>query len=342
MTKTRLLVSALLVAGVLFSSQSNMAAAAASEGEESILAFLRDTVVVRLTQLSESLRGFRGETQGRFDGMDAKLDRIYAACNRTPAPSRRVTAAQVNTCINSCFTATAIETEGGGAVDGNRFVACVSRCPSNTSRNQECAQRYARATEALYLGVPISFETYSHTAAGFARVCLRDREARYADMCRLYADTLLSGLSSCLLDQQAQTCQQDCDGNFRNIEGHTICLLRCNNRTRSTEIYNGLQESGFLDDAGQLSVGTLNTTDLGAALNPTELQNLRAQPTEPIITNNPVPQPTPETYSACVYRCDAERSSCLVQLPTQPQNCQTTYDTCYSACSARRVNGSAQ
>lgn len=86
--------------------------------------------------------------------MDSKLDRIYAARGATPATTRRVTTAQVMTCINACFTSTAVATERdsrlnnrNGAVDSDRFVACISRCPSVILRNQECAQRYVRNTE---------------------------------------------------------------------------------------------------------------------------------------------------------------------------------------------------
>jgi hypothetical protein len=308
--------------------------AALAATDDTIYNYLSGEVNYRIQRLQGLVERVEQTILGRFDTIDTKLDRIYAACGGTPTPTRRVTSAQALTCINACFTSTAAATmrngqlnNRNGAIDSDRFVACVSRCPSVTLRNQECAQRYVRNTEG---GEQVqSFGQYTmlgHTRDGFTRICTDSHEER-ASNCQAYADSLVNGLASCLTDQRAYTCQQDCDGSFRNPEGYAQCMLLCNNRTRATEIYNGLRESGFINEQGRLGVSTETNTSI-APLAPT-----------PTPAATPTPVPSEQTYTQCVYGCDTERSACLVQAPTQPQLCQTTYDRCYLGCSARLLPG---
>lgn len=308
---------ACLIAAVSLSAPSIVSAF--SDGEDYILSFLRVTVMAQFQGITGQFQNQESLVNTRFDTTDAKLDRIYAACGGTTTPTRRVTSAQASSCINNCFTTTA-NSASEGVIDSPRFVACVSRCPSNTLRNQECAQRYTRSTEGTAM-IGGQWTWVSFNQAGFARVCARNREARYAESCRLYAESLVSGLTACLVDQQVYTCQQDCDGNYRNPEGHMLCTLRCNGRARAAELYNGLRESGFINAQDRLGMDTITNT----ALSPAVIQ--------------PQIAPTQETYAQCVYRCDAERTSCLTQAP-QSEGCQSEYNTCYTGCSSRLIGGS--
>lgn len=326
MNKLRIAAFSALVVGALLYSQIGTVLAN-TDGENAILGFLRVTVISYLQGLQGSFQQTENIVNGRFDSVDAKLDRIYASCSRTVTPTRRVTTAQVNTCVNACFTSTTIGTPGDRAIDPARFVACVSRCPSNTLRNQECAQRYTRmAAGTAFINGQASWVAF--TPAGYSRICIAGREARFAGSCQVYADTISAGLTSCLVDQQVYTCQQDCDGNYRNPEGYTLCTLRCNNRARATETYEGLRASGFINEQGRLGINTVSNTSIENV--PT------AQPTTPVIPA----LPTAETYSQCVYRCDSDRTSCLALVP-QPTTCQSSYDSCYTGCTTRLVTGGA-
>ncbi len=329
-----LALTAIAVVGILLSQKG----VALATDDSTIYNFLRADIAVRVQSVYDLVqraqRGIEQTINGRFDSVDTKLDRIYAVCGGTPTPTRRVTSAQALTCINSCFGSTAIQTRRNGelnnrrgALDSDRFVACISRCPSVTLRNQECAQRYVRNTEAgeqfEFFG---QYTMLAHNRDGFVGVCTNAQAERTAS-CQAYADSLVNGLASCLTDQRAYTCQQDCDGNFRNQEGYAQCMLLCNNRTRATEIYNGLREGGYLNEQGTLGVSTLNNTTISPVVPTT--------PPVPTPTPAPTPAPTTETFTQCVYRCDTERSACLARILPQPVLCQTTYDSCYLGCNTR-------
>lgn len=330
MNKIRAIALTLLIATAMVFSYSGTAAA--STLDDTIYNYLSGEISFRIQRVYSLIERVEQAFNGRFDSIDTKLDRVYAACGGVAAPARRATLAQASTCIDSCFTTTATSTFRNGAlgtrngvIDSDRFVACVSRCPSNTLRNQECAQRYVRSTESQEQFQ--SFGPYimmAHNRDGFSRVCANSRDARFTPSCQAYADSLVSGLGSCLIDQQVYLCQQDCDANFRNAEVHMQCTLRCNNRVRAAEIYNNLRESGFINEQGRLSVDTTTNT----TINP--IVPAPAAPTPP----TPPPAP-PQTYTQCVYGCDSERTSCLVQTPLQPAMCQAVYDRCYAGCSTR-------
>lgn len=330
----------MLVGGLLFSAVPSVLAN--TDGENAILGFLRVTVMAQFEGITGLFQRVEDLNAGRFDTIDAKLDRIYASCGRTPATARRVTTAQVNTCVSACYTSAATPQSAGG-IDPARFVSCVSRCPSNTLRNQECAQRYTRQTQSFYQSVVqeygrnvTRYTSIALTPARFGRECADSREARFAGSCQVYAETLSSSLTACLADQTAYTCQQDCDGNYRNHEGLTLCLLRCGNRARAVEVYDGLRESGFLNEQGRLSFEASSVTDLNLG-NP-QAQNPLVPSTNESISNIPV---TRETYSQCVYRCDSTRTACLNQVP-QPTTCQSTYESCYLGCGALLTGGAAR
>lgn len=332
MNTLRLKALAVLTAGALLFGGA--AAMANTDGEDAILGFLRVTVLSQFEYVKSMVRDSGSDLNARFDSVDTKLERIYASCNRTATPTRRVTTAQANTCINSCYTSSALSVAGlTGLIDPPRFIACVSRCPSNTLRNQECAQRYTRIIQGV-VNISGEYTVISSTPTRYAEHCVANSEARFHASCRSSGEVIGAGLTACLIDQQTYTCQQDCDANYRNIEGYTMCLLRCNNRTRATEIYNGLRDSGSLNEHGRLEFSVPGNT----VIQNTPTVIIPSAPTTPT-TLTPA-APTPETYAQCVYRCDTERTTCLARVP-QPTTCQTEYNTCYSSCTSRLVGGGA-
>lgn len=305
-----------------------------TDGEDAILGFLRVTVLSQFEYVKSMVRDSGSDLNARFDSVDTKLERIYASCNRTATPTRRVTTAQANTCINSCYTSSALSGPNSrGLIDPRIFVACVSRCPSNTLRNQDCAQRYTRIMQGV-LNINGENTVISATPTGYVEHCRVNSEARFHASCRSYSEVMGAGLAACLIDQQTYTCQQDCDANYRNMEGYTMCMLRCNNRTRATEIYNALRDSGSLNEQGRLEFSVPDNT----IIQNTPTVTVPSAPTTPT-TLTPA-APAPQTYAQCVYGCDTERTTCLARVP-QPTTCQTEYDTCYSSCTSRLVGGSA-
>lgn len=330
MNKLRVAVlSAILVGGLLYSQKATVLAY--TDGEDYILSFLRVTVMAQFQTLQGLIGDSNSQTAARFDSIDSKLDRIYASCGRTTTPTRRVTTAQATTCVNTCFTNSTISgaSSGAGTLDQGRFISCISRCPSNTLRNQDCAQRYTRITQG---GSTVNgqLQIVSYAPSRVVEHCITGSEARYHAQCRLYGETLSAGIAACLVDSQVYTCQQDCDTNYRNSEAYMLCTLRCNGRARSTEIYNGLRDSGFINEQGELGFDTLSNTTI---------QLPAAAPTAPAAPTTPTTlTPTTETYAQCVYRCDSDRTSCLALVP-QPTTCQDSYNTCYSGCTARLTTG---
>ncbi len=284
----------------------------------------------KLNTIQFNMAGNQEQNGTRLDTVETKLDRIYEACGRGTTAARRVTLAQVNTCIDACFTTAAIGPASQGAVDKPRFVACVSRCPSNTLRNIECATTYVNYAT---IGGSVRLETGevvqgALSPSAFARQCAQYQRAP-EPMCRVFGDLFRSNLGACLFDQAANTCQSDCQRNYRNDAGYIFCQLRCQNRTRATERFEQLQDAGFLDEEGRLRM-----TVSDAAISPLAPTTQLTNPTTPS-TSVTAPAPATETFSQCVYRCDNERTACL-ERNAKSAECQPTYEACYSGCSSKR------
>lgn len=304
--------------------------------EDDIMRFLRGVG----SQL-DVIQRYQGEgvtaNMGRFDTIDSKLDRIYESCGRTTTAPRRVTSAQVNTCVDACFNSSRIGTGTEGALDRSRFTSCVSRCPSNTLRNIECVQTYNDHNHGI---AQINGEwVYGVlTADGYARSCMLSTTASQAALCRVVADLYVNRLKACLFDQAAYTCQSDCTRNYRNDAGAMLCLLRCENRTRAAATYEQLQSSGFIEEDGSLAMNAVNDTVLDSIAASRAVTTPSVTPS----TNVQVPVPARETYSQCVYRCGDERTTC-VAAPPAGQDCEQNYSTCYQSCNSRLLNnGSAR
>ncbi|MBP9762554.1 hypothetical protein KBD34_02980 [Patescibacteria group bacterium] len=330
MKRTSSLFIGLLALGALLVSAPR-AVHAATDGENAILNLL-NRFFGDFTTVSVTINEIRTQQFTRLDAIDSKLERIYDSCGRTTTTAtRRVTTAQINSCINACFTSSATGASEFGAVGTRTFVACVSRCPSNTLRNLECAQRYSDKTATTVL-VNGDYLPAAQTVAGMTRSCSQ-RLPTQAALCGVYANALSSNLTACLFDNRAFTCQSDCDRNYRNDAGYLFCMLRCENATRATETFNRMQNSGFINEDGRLSVNTLTNT------------NLQLPPPAPVVTPAPttvvapVVAPTTETYAQCVYRCGDNRTSCLALPTAQSQACESEYSGCYLGCSARLSGG---
>ncbi len=303
--------------------------------EDDIMRFLRGIG----TQI-DMIQRYQGEgvtaNMGRFDSIDSKLDRIYESCGRTATAARRVTSAQVNTCVDACFNSSRMGTVAEGVLDRYRFTSCVSRCPSNTLRNIECVQTYNEHNNGV---AEVSGEWVNGilTADGYTRSCTEITGASRAALCRVVADLYVNRLKACLFDQTAYTCQSDCTRNYRNDAGAMLCLLRCENRTRAAATYEQLQASGFIEEDGSLAMNTVNDTVLDSIA-----ASRATVPSVAPSTNIQAPAPARETYSQCVYRCGDERTSCIAA-PPAGQDCEQNYSTCYQSCNSRLLNnGSAR
>ncbi len=283
------------------------------------------------------LMGYHAEDTARFDAIETKLDRVYEACGRGTTAARRVTLAQVNSCIDACFTSAAVGLTSEGAVGRQEFISCVARCPSNTLRNIECATTYVHQSSLtggvilLENGDPVEG---GRTPAAYVRQCMSLRGQANQTACRDYADTFRSNFGTCLFDQTAYACQSDCQRNYRSDAGLIMCQLRCQSRTRAAERFERLQSAGFLTEDGRLNAGTLSNTTV-APLAPT-IQAIT--PSTPSVSPA---VPAPETYSQCVYRCDADRTACL-ERSVKVTECQPTYESCYMGCGSRLTGGSSR
>lgn len=302
----------------------------ASASESDVLGWLR-SLGSQLTLVQSAISQSQVQNGARLDTVESKLDRIYEACGRGTATTRRVTLAQVNACIDGCFTSTAVGSATEGVVGRQAFIGCVARCPSNTLRNIECASgylNYASGYARLENGTEVDG---GFTAARYARQCAQIYGPAQEAMCRVFADLFRSNLGACLFDQAANTCQADCQRNFRNDAGYVFCQLRCQNRTRAAERFEQLQASGFLTEDGRLNMDATSNATVSPLAPTTQITN----PTAPS-TSITAPAPATETYSQCVYRCDAERTTCLERNNKSP-DCQPTYESCYMGCGSKRT-----
>ena len=275
----------------------------------------------RLTMFQQYVSYNHADDQTRFDTLDAKMDRLYESCGRQTAPARRVTLAQVNTCVEACFRSSAVGPSERGAMNRDALTACITRCPSNTLRNTECAQNYTSRMADIE-EINGERELVALTPAAYIRHCAGDR-------CSIISDLFRTNLNACLFDQRAYSCQSDCTRNFRSEGAFVFCQLRCQDATRATQRVEQLREAGIIGEDGRLSVDAFSGSIL-PALTP-------AAPAAPAPTITGAP--TVETYASCVYRCDSQRTACLAGVP-QPTSCQSEYDTCYGGCSSR-LNGGA-
>lgn len=297
---------------------------------------LLSVVETRLSGYYQYLTSYHTEDTARFDSIDAKLERIYESCGRATTPVRRVSTAQISTCVNACFTSSLIGSSEQGAISPERFTSCISRCPSNTLRNMECAQAYTLRT-ATVVSQGSDYVQASQTADAYTRSCGQRVPADRAAICRVVADVHVSNLRACLYDQAAYTCQSDCMRNYRNDAGAIFCLLRCENRTRAAANYELLQQSGLLKADGSLSMDTLSNTVVDSIV-----ASRAASPSPSVTPSTDLRTTTPsrETYAQCVYRCDGERTACIAA-PPAGEDCERNYSTCYQSCNARLLNGGA-
>jgi hypothetical protein len=304
--------------------------------EDDIMRFLRG-----LGSQMDVIQRYQGEgttaNMGRFDSIDSKLDRIYESCGRTTTAARRVTSAQVNTCVDACFNNSRMGTAAEGVLDRSRFTSCVARCPSNTLRNIECAEAY-NGNNAGVAQVSGEWVYGVLTADAYTRSCTQSRGASQAALCRVVGDLYVNRLKACLFDQAAYTCQSDCTRNYRNDAGAMLCLLRCENRTRAAATYEQLQSSGFIEEDGSLAMDAVNDTVLDSIAASRTVTTPSVAPSTSVQTS----VPARETYSQCVYRCGDERTSCIAA-PPAGQDCEQNYSTCYQSCNSRLLNnGSAR
>jgi hypothetical protein len=281
----------------------------------------------------------------RFDTIDTKLDRIYNICNRTAgtaATRTTVTSAQASACVNACINSSGLERASAGALNNQRFTACVSRCPSNTLRNVECSQRFTSVTSYYELvSDPATqqsqYVSAAHSPEGLQGLCQNRWGVSTPTQCRQLGDVLVSTLASCLIDQRQMLCQSDCDATFRNIPGYMLCLNRCNANARSSAVFQQMRDSGLINQFGRLN---LSASDAAAASS--------ISPTTPAVTPGAIPSTIPsvlpapsplagETYQQCVYRCDGERLNCVKSAKTDTlSSCEAGYTSCYAGCNAKR------
>ncbi len=319
---------------------------AQATGFEDNLSSMVQDIRDRVTQIQDVLRNL-GAAE-RFDTIDSKLDRIYNVCNRstgTTATRTTVTSAQATSCVNNCFASTALERGPSGALNNPRFVACVSRCPSNTLRNIECAQRYVNVT-SYYETVPVNpgqqeaqyYVHASHSPEGLFGLCQNRYQITTPAQCRQFGDVLVSTLASCLIDQRQLTCQSDCDATYQNLPGYLMCLNRCNGNARSSAVFQQMREAGLINELGRLSVTAAGAS---AGAGPISSTTPTVNPTTPgtgLPSSLMAPSPLAgETYPQCVYRCDAERLNCIKGAKVDTlSSCEMGYTTCYAACNAKR------
>lgn len=322
-------VIALLVVG------TGMRTVSASDGE------ILNRIMLLLSQLNTNgayATSYHQEDVVRFDAIDSKLERVYEACGRGSGTSaRRTTLAQVNACIDACFVSSRIGEASEGVVQGQRFSSCIARCPSNTLRNIECAGAYISGTSYGGGGVTLASGEVvigGRSPSAFTSDCTALRGRSREAVCRSYGEMYRSNLGACLFDQTAYTCQNDCAKNYRDDAGLLLCQFRCQNRSRASERFEQLQASGFITEDGRLNAGTLSHTAV-APLAPT-IQAVT--PSTPSVSPT---VPAPETYSQCVYRCDADRTACI-ERNAKTTDCQPTYESCYMGCGSRLTGGSSR
>lgn len=274
-----------------------------------------------LVELRESVRDILQNTN-QILTIVRNQERNQTACTAPRTPTRQTSFRDIDQCVNACVFSSISGTEndamlGDRLISPQRFATCISRCPSNTSNNYECARRFSDLTG----------DYHPEDIAG-----------------REFSQVLTGSVSRCLSDSAALQCQRECDRTLLEGNGtvgaasYRSCIDRCPGGQGIARIFSDAAQRDFNNDDLESFVKGLPAEDKDVP---------SAVPTNPVVT--PIPPASPKTERvetkvetettalSCADSCAMERMSCVKQAQTSKAMtiCTDVEAACRTRCSQK-------